>query len=206
MFAFPAWGQETTSIPATVPEETTAASSEESDACQNFRDFKEVLTVEPTSENTRTPFTITGNAFLVAYDVAFDDPEASNHADIDIEDRFGLVDSVNLSENEANDFIVTEGAGSYDLVVHIDPPNGGMYTVSILDCGVAADGNGDDTGTGQENEDDIGADQRNAEDTVIDKSISKKPLPNTGGYAILAPALGLLLISGVVAGLLVRRR
>jgi hypothetical protein len=41
---------------------------------------------------------------------------------------------------------------------------------------------------------------------VIDNTIPKKPLPNTGGLAILGPALGLLLISGVAAGLIVRRR
>ena len=41
---------------------------------------------------------------------------------------------------------------------------------------------------------------------VIDDTIPKKPLPNTGGLAILSPALGLLLISGVAAGLIVRRR
>jgi LPXTG-motif cell wall-anchored protein len=41
---------------------------------------------------------------------------------------------------------------------------------------------------------------------VIEETISKKPLPNTGGIAILAPAAGLFLISGAVAGLLVRRR
>jgi hypothetical protein len=41
---------------------------------------------------------------------------------------------------------------------------------------------------------------------VIDDTIPKKPLPNTGGLAILGPALGLLLISGVAAGLIVRRR
>jgi LPXTG-motif cell wall-anchored protein len=44
------------------------------------------------------------------------------------------------------------------------------------------------------------------ESGVIDDTIPKKPLPNTGGIAILGPALGLLLISGAAAGLLVRRR
>lgn len=41
---------------------------------------------------------------------------------------------------------------------------------------------------------------------VLPGTTSKKPLPNTGGYAILAPAAGLLLISAVAAGLLVVRR
>src|SRR5215211_2227485 len=95
VFAFPAWGQdETTSIPATAPEETTVASNGESDACQNPI---EVLTVGPTTENTKTPFTTTGNVFRVSYDVAFDDPEAFNHADIDVEGRFGLVAFANVN-------------------------------------------------------------------------------------------------------------
>ncbi len=44
------------------------------------------------------------------------------------------------------------------------------------------------------------------QDGVIDGTIPKKQLPNTGGLAILGPALGLLLISATAAGLLVRRR
>jgi len=204
VFAFPAWGQETVPEETTaVPEETTVTPSGESDACQNPQ---EVLTVGPTTENTRTPFTTTGNVFRVSYDVAFDDPEAFNSADIDIEDRFGLVDFANVSEDESNSFIVTEGAGSYDLVVNIDPPNGAHYTVSVEDCGVVDQGNGEGTVVDQGTGDETVAGQGMGKDKVIAKSISKKPLPNTGGIAILAPALGLLLISGAVAGLLVRRR
>src|SRR5215217_4913398 len=139
VFAFPAWGQATTGTSTTTGTGTTGTTGTttgtsttgttgitgESSACQNPQ---EVLSVGPTTENTRTPFTTTGNVFRVSYDVAFNDPEAFNHAaDIDIEDRFGLVDFVNLSEDETNSFIVTEGAGTYDLVVQIAPPNGATY-------------------------------------------------------------------------------
>src|SRR5215204_1711249 len=110
----------------------TADTTSNNGVCQNP---EEVLTVGPTTDNIRTPFTTTGDVFRVSYDVAFNDPEAFNAADIDIEDRFGLVDFVNLSEDEINSFIVTEGAGSYDLVVQIDPPNGATYTVTVEDCG-----------------------------------------------------------------------
>jgi len=44
------------------------------------------------------------------------------------------------------------------------------------------------------------------QDGVIDGTIPKKMLPDTGGLSILGPALGLLLISATAAGLLVRRR
>src|SRR5215204_6150786 len=90
----------------------TADTTSNNEVCQNPQ---EVLTVGPTTENTRTPFRTTGDVFRVSYDVAFNDRQAFNAADIDIEDRFGLVDFVNLSEDETNSFIVTEGAGSYDL-------------------------------------------------------------------------------------------
>jgi LPXTG-motif cell wall-anchored protein len=41
---------------------------------------------------------------------------------------------------------------------------------------------------------------------VINATTSERQLPNTGGAAILAPAIGLLLISGAVTRLVVRRR
>src|SRR5215218_1675687 len=157
VFAFPAWGQATTGTSTTTGTGTTGTTGTttgtsttgttgitgESSACQNPQ---EVLSVGPTTENTRTPFTTTGNVFRVSYDVAFNDPEAFNHADIDIESGFGLVEFANVSEDETNSYIVTEGAGSYNLVVKIDPPNGATYTVTIEDCG-ATQGNGDDSGT-----------------------------------------------------------
>ena len=112
VFAFPAWAQS-------------------SGACQNPQ---EVITVGPTTENTRTPFTTTGDVFRVSYDVAFEDPGPLDNANIDIEDSLGLVDYAIVDKDEKNSFIVTEGAGSYDLVVDIQPPNGATYTVTVEDC------------------------------------------------------------------------
>ena len=177
VFAFPAWGQENTS----------------SGACQNPQ---EVLTVGPTTENTRATFTTTGDVFRVSYDVAFEDPEAFNSADIDIEDRFGLVDFAIVDEDEENSFIVTEGAGTYDLVVNIDPPNGATYTVTVEDCGGATQGNGDDNGTAADDQYDDGGDVDNPKD-VIDNTTSKKPLPPTGGVPLLGLAVVALGLVGV---------
>ena len=56
--------------------------------------------------------------------------------------------------------------------------------------------NGGDTGTVQGN-----VDRR-----VIPEATSKQTLPNTGGIAIVAPAVGLLLISGAAACSVMRRR
>src|SRR5215203_2180783 len=202
----------------------TADTTSNNEVCQNPQ---EVLTVGPTTENTRTPFRTTGNVFRVSYDVAFNDRQAFNAADIDIEDRFGLVDFVNLSEDETNSFIVTEGAGSYDLVVQIDPPNGATYTVTVEDCGGTTTGTTDTTGTstgttgaptsttsGNTTGATSGAstsgsattgDSSKAKKDVIRDTIPEgRELPNTGGLSFLVPAVALLalLISGAAIGLL----
>jgi hypothetical protein len=52
-----------------------------------------------------------------------------------------------VSEDETNSFIVTESAGSYDLVVQIAPPNGATYTVTVEDCGGTTTGTTSTTGT-----------------------------------------------------------
>jgi LPXTG-motif cell wall-anchored protein len=51
-----------------------------------------------------------------------------------------------------------------------------------------------------------GAGQGNGDRTAIPVASSRRSLPETGGLAFLAPAIGLLLISGAAARLVVRRR
>jgi Tol biopolymer transport system component len=67
---------------------------------------------------------------------------------------------------------------------------------------VTADTVSTDTG----NASGTGAGQGNRVRTAIPEAISGRSLPRTGGLALLAPAIGLLLISGAVARLVVRRR
>jgi hypothetical protein len=208
VIAFPAWGQETTANPGAAPEETTAspdattapeattAAPVRDSACQNPQ---EVITVGPTTENTRTPFETIGDVFRVSYDVAFQDPGPFDSANIDIENRFGLVDYAIADKDEKNSFVVTEGAGKYDLVVNVDPPNGATYTVTIEDCGAPANGNGGNGNGG--NNGTAAGDQYgggvNNPDKVIPDTTSKKPLPDTGGLPLLALAIGVSAFAGV---------
>jgi Tol biopolymer transport system component len=60
--------------------------------------------------------------------------------------------------------------------------------------------------TGTRNARGTGAGQGIGDRTAIPEPISVRSLPGTGGLALLAPAIGLLLISGAVARLVVRRR
>src|SRR4051794_5013527 len=114
---------ETTTPPpetTTPPPETTTPPPGGDGACQNPQ---EVIAVGPRTENSRTPFTTNGDVFRVSYDVAFNDPNAFNSAEVDVQTRDGgLVDFADVFKDETNSYIVTDGAGTYDLVVHIDPP------------------------------------------------------------------------------------
>lgn len=177
------------------PEDQDAAQSDGS--CSNPR---EVASVGPTADNTKTPFETTGPTFRVTYDVTFTTDDDFRLAEIDIEDRFGLVDFVNLDEDANDSFVVTEGAGSYDLVVNIDPPNGADYTVTVEDCGGGSPGG--QTGDDQTGDDGQGNADKQYEGKVIKVTIVKG-LPKTGGPSPLLIPWALALVG---AGIMVLRR
>jgi hypothetical protein len=172
-------------ISPTFAQDTTAAEEQYADqdvqqdgSCPNPT---EVAKVETTSDNTRTPFKISGETFRVSYDVTFEDPDGFNLVEIDIEDRFGLVAFENVGENGSDSFIVTEGPGSFELVVNVTPNNGATYTVTVEDCA------GEDSSTPGETTDPEGVEKG---------TIPKQPLPPTGGL----PLMGLVVLGLALVG------
>ena len=67
---------------------------------------EEVANVGPTTDNSVTPFETTGRTFRVSYDVTFIEEDAFSSVEIDVEDRFGLVDFEIVERSERDRFIV----------------------------------------------------------------------------------------------------
>lgn len=190
VLAVPAWAQDDGDADDADTPNDTAAQDQYDDArnasCPNPR---EVASVGPTDDNTVTPFRIEGRTFRVTYDVSFKNPRDSNLVEIGIEDRSDLVDFANVEEDEAGSFVVTEGRGSYELVVNVRPPNGADYAISVEDCRAVSNRGDDDTGAAADTGDII---------NIPDK----KTLAKTGGSPF-AYFLALGLIGGGV--ILLRR-
>ena len=152
--------------------------NQEGGSCANP---KEVAAIGPTTDNSVTPFTTTGRTFRVSYTVSGIDPDELEAVEIDIEGRFGLVDFATVEEDGSDSFVVTEEAGSYELVVNVSPQNSAEYTVTVEDCaGVDSSGNGDN---------------------IV--NVPDDDLPNTGGVPLLA--LAVLGLVSAAAGLSVIR-
>lgn len=152
-------------------------------ACANPR---EVVSIGPETDNSGTEFRTTADTFRVSYDVTFTEPGASRLVDIEVEDRFGLVESETVERSVSGAFLVPEGPGAFELVVDVEPENAATYTIVIEDCIEADGGNADDNTNGDTGSSDV------PDDSVVAGTTPDKPLPNTGGPPLLAPAaLGL---------------
>jgi len=156
-------------------------------ACANA---EEVASVGPTTDNSVTPFETTGRTFRVSYTVSGIDPRDADTVEIDIEDRFGLVDFAIVDEDGSDSFIVTEQAGSFELVVNVRPQNSAEYTVTVEDCGGTGDGPAGD----QYDDGDV-----DDPDDVVGGPKDDKPLPKTGGAPVLLGAAALALASALLA-------
>lgn len=155
-------------------------------ACANA---EEVASVDPTQDNSVTPFETTGRTFRVSYAVSGLDRFET--VEIDIEGRFAF-DFATVEQNGSDSFIVTEEAGSYELVVNIRPQNSARYTVTVEDCGGTGDGPAGD----QYGDDDGDVDDP---DDVVGGPKDDKPLPKTGGAPVLLGAAALALASALLA-------
>ena len=169
---------------------------------------EEVASLGPATNDQRQDFDITGESFRVTYDVEFTNEQAFRDFTVEIEDRFGLVESDSTSESGTRSFTVPEGAGSYDLLVEVEPNGGAEYTVVIEDCtgtnnngGGGGNGNAGEQYTGQYED---GGQQQQQQQTII--NIPQKPLPNTSGPALLIPAGGLLIGLGLTVWRVTRHR
>jgi hypothetical protein len=177
----------------------TSADAQQNGSCQSPRT---VATVGPTRDNTRTPFEVTGRTFRVSYDVTFEDPNAFNALDIEIEDRFGLAAFQTVEESGSDSFIVTEGPGSFELLVNVTTNNGATYTVTVEDCVGTAPGGNDGGAAGGNGGGGVGGDDGSvtaAEAQYKEKIINipnQKTLADTGGIS-LGPVLFGLAFLGV---------
>jgi hypothetical protein len=154
-----------------------------------------VETTTGTGPKQSPPFRITGERFriTIANDATSQDPTLSG---------------VSVFVNKANGDSVTtfsqEGPGTDSSIINAGPgdffietnPANASYTIVVEDC-VDTQGGGPPGGSSGSNED--------RREEVVPGSFPNRNLPNTGGPAILAPAVAFL-ISGAAIGLLLKRR
>jgi hypothetical protein len=114
--------------------ETTPTPTGDIATCQNPQ---EELRVGPRSGDFNDTFTTTGDFFFVNYEVSFDEAAPSTaSAEIRIIDEGTqqVVESIPLSADAADSFIVAQGAGTYRLEIAVDPDDAANYTVTVDDC------------------------------------------------------------------------
>lgn len=143
------------------------------------------------TDNQIEPFTITGDALRVTYVVEFTVPAREFRlVDIEINDRFGLIESESVDEDRADSFLVPEGPGNFELEVDVEPENGANYTVTIEDCAGE-----DPTAPVDEDDNEDPGDLSDPED-VDEDTIPDQPLPDTGGL----PLVGLVVLGLALLG------
>ena len=191
-------------------------------------DPTEITTFSGTDNRRTDVFGVTSDVLRVRYFTEVTDPDSIDdnlvvtvfRANGDRVDSVLILDPGSGSQN-----VLLPGPGNYYLEIEagdvryelaidacgedIGPTTTGTTTAgSTTDTTTAGTSGTPTTGTTTDAATTAGDTTSTTKDAakVINDTISKKPLPNTGGIAILAPIVGLLLISGAVAGQLVRRR
>ena len=165
-------------------EETTGGESTSDGACPSA-EVVATFRASPGEDLIDQTFEVSGDRFRVSLE---DEGTGFASVGITINDEDGdFVDSfVAGSEQQRSSLVVNQGPGSFSLETIADTDDG--YTVTVEDC--AGSNQGDTNG-----------DEDTDNDGVIDNTIPRKPLPDTGGSTALmvGGTAMLLLYGGLVA-------
>jgi len=116
----------------TTMQETTAEDTS-SESCENL---KTLASIGPQVSDDKKDFETTKDRFRVTYEVDFknDDPLDFRDFEVDINDRFGLVEFDSADKDSAKSFIVIADPGKYSIQTDVTPNNGATYTVKVEEC------------------------------------------------------------------------
>jgi len=181
-------------------QETTTPTEDQysGDECENPQTL---ATLGPETSDDRKEFETTTDRFLVTYEVDFesDDPLDFRLLEVDITDRFGLVEFDEADRDASKSFVVIEDPGKFAVETDVTPNNGATYTVKVEECPGSAGGGGTTGGSGGQP-----APVDNPKGVM--PGTSAKKIPNTGGPPYLVLGAVALLAGSILAGRGVLRR
>jgi hypothetical protein len=166
-----------------------------SEGCNNPT---QITTFAGQEERRTEPFNVPSDVMRIRYFIEPKDTDLGGYLDVDVikegENFFTDFFSTNFvyRPTSGSENLLLDQPGRYFLEI---VPNDARYQIAVDAC-----------------EGDIGPQPREPRNDPPGpgneqiRNIPNKHLPRTGGFAILAPAMGLLLISGTAAALLVGRR
>ena len=156
-----------------------------------------LATLGPTVSDDKRDFQTTTDKFIVTYDVDFksDDPLDYRNFDVDITDRFGLVEFDSAVRDTQKTFVVVEAPGRFSVETDVTPNNGATYTVTVEECSGTPPG-------GPPKQPPPVDDPSN----VVPDTNTRMPMPDTGGPPYLPVGAALLLGTALLVGRGVLRR
>ena len=165
-------------------DDTTPAKDQYSQGeCANPR---ALASLGPEDSDDKADFETTTDRFRVTYEVDFhsDRPFDFRDFEVDITDRFGLVEFDSAHRDTSKSFIVIADPGRYSVETDVTPNNGATYTVTVAECPA--------TPTPPEQP------VNNSKGVIPGTGVKK--IPPTGGLPLLTVGVLALLSAAVVAG------